>query len=372
VGLKFRTFRNAIDQYKVAGTNEETKKKHLLKGKTTMDSIRFHVAAIGGIEAIQMQERERMKARHDAVAPFYAFLLIIALLALLTFFYDKTIKQLGRSKRLLYKLKLLNGKLKQKNHALELYNKELDSFTYIASHDLKEPLRKISLYSVMLEETELEKFSDASKLHFQKIQHATKRMQQLLDDLLLYSHATKTSLELQRVDLNTIVKVVEENLAEDLDETKAHVQLGPLPVIHGLPFQLKQLFENLMMNSLKYRQENVAPRIEIESVIIRKSDIKHRFFKRSNLYHKIIFRDNGSGFEQSYAEKVFQLFQRVHLNGKQLGSGIGLTICKKIVQNHNGFIKATSEINIGTVFEIYFPYDTGKQVAATTSLANSA
>jgi signal transduction histidine kinase len=174
------------------------------------------------------------------------------------------------------------------------------------------------------------------------------------------------------VDLNTIVKVVEENLAEDLDETRAQVHLGPLPVIHGLPFQLKQLFENLMTNSLKYRQENLAPRIEIESVIISKNDIKHRFYKKSNLYHKIIFRDNGLGFEQSYAEKVFQLFQRVHSNSKQLGTGIGLTICKKIVQNHNGFIKATSEINIGTVFEIYFPFDTAKQMTAKNNLASTA
>ncbi|HEU4633449.1 MAG TPA: CHASE3 domain-containing protein [Flavisolibacter sp.] len=357
VEVRYRSFETVINQYTLPGINSATKKMHLLKGKAAMDSIRYHVDAIRLMEEQLMREREQVKRRHSFLAPLYAFLCIATALGILLFFYDKTMKQLSRSKILLSKLRDLNGKLRQKNYELEMYNKELDSFTYIASHDLKEPLRKISTYTHMIADNESQTLSEKNQLHFTRIQQSVKRMQNLLDDLLMYSQSTKPALAFENVDLNIILQEVTENLSEEIRECKAHIQAGQLPVIKGLPFQIKQLFENLITNSLKYRKETVHPCIHVESSLVDKKDVRVNLHKKSRQYYRIMFTDNGLGFEQAYAEKVFQLFQRVHTSGKHSGTGIGLTICKKIIQNHSGFIKASSEVNVGTLFEIYFPYD---------------
>jgi signal transduction histidine kinase len=357
VDVRFRSFKTVIDQYNLPGLNTVTRKSHLLTGKVSMDRIRYHINAIKRMEERLLTQRERVKQKHSFLAPLYAFLCIVTALGILIFFYDKTMKQLNRTKILLTKLRHLNGKLKQKYYELEMNNKELDSFTYIASHDLKEPLRKIFTYAHMITDSDLQTLSEKNRFYFTRIQHSAKRMQNLLNDLLLYSHATKTARDFEAVDLNVILKEVQDNLAEEIREQGAQINAGQLPVIKGLPFQIKQLFENLIGNALKYRRENIDPVIDIKSFLVDKKDVALNVHKKSKQYHKIIFTDNGLGFEQAYAEKVFQLFQRVHTGNKYSGTGIGLTICKKIVQNHNGFIKASSEVDVGTRFEIYFPRD---------------
>jgi signal transduction histidine kinase len=355
VDVRFRTFTTVIEQYNHLGISPETKKGHLLKGKSAMDTIRSHVDRIVAVEDGLLKQTQTIKRQHSYLAPFYAFLFIITALGILVFFYDKTMKQLGRSKRLLAKLRKLNGRLRQKNMELELYNKELDSFSYIASHDLKEPLRKITTFAGMIEDDELQTLSQQGKLYFQRIKQSVRRMQNLLDDLLLYSHSTKTSMEFEYVDLNSIINVVKEDLVEEITENKAQIHTSNLPVVKGLPFQLKQLFENLVINSIKYRQETVTPCINIEGALVDRKET--RSGRKRNAYYRIVFKDNGLGFEQAYAEKIFQLFQRVHPGGKQKGTGIGLTICKKIVQNHHGYIRATSKVNDGTMFEIFLPQE---------------
>jgi signal transduction histidine kinase len=355
IEIRFRTFKTLIDQYNYPDINQATKTIHLRRGKASMDSIRYHIAVISDIEEKLIKKRENSKKIYGYTAPFYAFLFIVSALGILVFFYDKTMKQLKRSKKLLQKLRNLNGKLKQKNHELELYNKELDSFTYIASHDLKEPLRKITTYSNLIAETEYPKFSFTNKMHYQKVQNAVKRMQGLLDDLLQYSYATTSAKVSEMVDLNTIVAATTKNLAEEIEENDTTINTNELPIIKGSPFQLKQLFENLIINSIKYKRLDEKPFIHIESTIINQRDIKHKFYKRSNVYYRITFSDNGLGFEQVFADKVFQVFQRVHPDTDQDSTGMGLAICKKIVQNHNGFITVTSTVNVGTTFEIYFP-----------------
>ncbi|HJW18221.1 MAG TPA: CHASE3 domain-containing protein [Flavisolibacter sp.] len=357
VKIRFKNFNTVIDQYSMEGISAETRKTHLLASATSMDNIRQHIVVIQDIENRLLKERERVKKKHSVLAPLYAFLLILTALAILIFFYDRTMKQLVRTRKLLGKLRIVNRKLRQKNHEMELYNKELDSFAYIASHDLKEPLRKISTYSNLLSEEAGGWLTEKHSSYFERIQHSVKRMQNLLDDLLLYSHSTGATADFEAVDLNNIIKQVKENLALEIKEHNASVHTEALPVIRGLPFQLKQLFENLFLNSLKYKQSGTAPAISIESALIDKTRIKKPGFTKANQYYRIIFKDNGLGFEQTYAEKIFQLFQRVHTNQGDESTGIGLTICKKIIENHNGFIRATSKINRGTLFEIYFPYN---------------
>jgi len=357
VQIRFKNFNTVIDQYNMEGISDATRKVHLLATASSMDNIRQHINAVQNIEKNLLAERERIKRKHSLLAPLYAFLLILTALAILIFFYDKTMKQLVRTRKLLAKLRVVNGKLRQKNHEMELYNKELDSFTYIASHDLKEPLRKISTYSNLLSEEAGDWLTDKDRSYFDRIQNAVRRMQNLLDDLLLYSHTTKPTVDFEPVDLNSIIRQVEENLAEEIKENKASIHAASLPVVKGLPFQLKQLFENLFLNSLKYKRSGIAPSISIESSLVDKTKVKKSGFKKANQYYRIIFRDNGLGFEQTYADKIFQLFQRVHASHSDENTGIGLTICKKIIENHNGFIRATSQVNRGTLFEIYFPYN---------------
>jgi signal transduction histidine kinase len=355
IEVRFKTFNTVIDQYNDPGINQETKKSHLLKGKTSMDSIRSHIAAIAKIESGLIASNEKARRKHSFMAPLFAFLLMVTAIGVLLFFYDKTMKQLTRSKKLLSKLRKINVRFRQKNYELELFNKELDSFTYIASHDLKEPLRKISVFSNLLEESEYKNFSEQNKNYFQRLKYSVERMQNLLDDLLLYSHVTKTSFGFEDVDLNEIIKDVQKNLSEEIEASGAKITTSTLPVIKGFSFQLRQLFENLVANSIKYRQPGKGICIKIESAVVHKDQIPFGKFKKSNEYYRITLKDNGLGFNQAYAEKVFEIFKQVHDNPELGGTGTGLSICKKIVQNHNGLITVVSKMNLGTKFKIYFP-----------------
>jgi signal transduction histidine kinase len=357
IEVRFKSFSAQINQYNLPETNATSKKLQLLTGKAGMDSIRYHIQSIADEEDRVLAQREEKKLSHRYMTPFLAFLLIITALTMLIFSYDKIIEQLNKTKKLLFQLRGLNNKLKQKNHELELYNKELDSFTYIASHDLKEPLRKILTFSTLIEEGE-QQFSEKGKDNLQRILHAARRMQHLLDDLLQYSHTSLMEKEFEEVDLNHILTEVQFSLKEEIEDCQAVIQVDKLPVVRGLSFQLKQLFENLISNSIKYRKPDVAPRITIFCSFISRDDVTVATYAESIFYHKIVYTDNGQGFSQVYAEKIFELFKRVHSrNADAGGNGIGLTICKKIAQNHNGFITARSAVNMGTSFEIYLPYE---------------
>lgn len=355
VELRFKTFNQVIDQYNQPNINEETRKSHLLRGKSVMDSIRMYVQKIEGRENELVTATETARKKYEFLTPLFGVLLMMIAIGILIFSYGKISEQLNRMQRLFIQFRIMNNRLKQKNRQLEMYNKELDSFTYIASHDLKEPLRKIFTYASLIEDNESHGLSYDNKQHFRRIKLAAQRMQNLLNDLLMYSHVTMGDKQFEEVDLNKVVQDVASNLKEEITENDACIKVSTLPVVKAMPFQIRQLFENLITNSLKYKQHQVSPCIVIESAVLEKNQIREPFHKESDCYHKLYFRDNGLGFEQSYSEKIFKLFQRLHTTSGQTGTGIGLTICKKIVDNHHGFIKATSEVNKGTTFEIYLP-----------------
>jgi light-regulated signal transduction histidine kinase (bacteriophytochrome) len=319
-----------------------------------MDSISLYAQNISTREDNLLREREISKRKYGSLTPFFAVLLMVTAIAVFVFSYGKIIEQLNRLKKVFSEMKKLNNELKQKNYKLELYNKELDSFTYIASHDLKEPIRKILTYSGQMESEGYENLTEANRKQLNRIRHSAQRMQNLLNDLLLYSHVNMSDKTFEEVDLNKIVNDVICNLNEEITEAHAQIKAEKLPVIKGMPFQIKQLFENLIGNSIKYKQDHVPPAITIGGSVVDGKDVSEKFYKESDKYYKLSVSDNGLGFEQTYSEKIFKLFQRIHSSDKP-GTGIGLTICKKIVDNHNGFIKASSEVNRGTTFEIYFP-----------------
>jgi signal transduction histidine kinase len=354
IELRFKTFNHVIEHYNNPNLRPDTKQMYLLMSKYVMDSISVYAQNINAREDDLLKEREISKRKYSFLTPFFAILLMVTAIAVLVFSYGKIIEQLNRLKKIFSEMKTLNNELKQKNYKLELYNKELDSFTYIASHDLKEPIRKILTYSDQMEIESHENFTESNKKQLNRIKHSAQRMQNLLNDLLLYSHVNISDKTFEEVDLNKIVNDVICNLIEEITETHAQIKTERLPVIKGMPFQIKQLFENLIGNSIKYKQDHVPPAITIGGSIVDEKDISEKFYKESNQYYKLFVSDNGLGFEQIYSEKIFKLFQRFHSSDKP-GTGIGLTICKKIVDNHNGFIKASSEVNRGTTFEIYFP-----------------
>ena len=245
--------------------------------------------------------------------------------------------------------------LEERNLELVHNNKELSAFNYVASHDLQEPLRKIQTFISRLEEKESVKFSQAGLQYLERINSAITRMRLLIDDLLQFSRTNKPDKEFVMADLNELFENAKQDVAVAILEKKAQITNDLLPKELVIAFQIQQLFLNLLSNSLKYSQTGKVPIIEINYSAVKAKNDPNLVKATKNNYHKITFTDNGIGFEQEYSEKIFDLFNRLHNKQDYSGTGIGLSICKKIIENHKGFIFAKGEINVGAVFTVYLP-----------------
>ena len=246
--------------------------------------------------------------------------------------------------------------LEKKNIELAQNNSELSSFTYIASHDLQEPLRKIQTFCNLINSGSNEELTGATRDYFQRIFKASTRMQNLISSLLNYSRMNSRGMDFEMTDLNSLLEDASNNIRELLDESHAVIEHEPLPAISCVPMQISQLFTNLIINSIKYKTADTAPLIRISARQAQKGEINSTDTAIDETkYWKIIFSDNGIGFEQQYADKIFELFQRLHSRFEYEGTGIGLAICKKIVQNHKGFIYAEGKPGLGASFVIYLP-----------------
>lgn len=243
--------------------------------------------------------------------------------------------------------------LEQQNLELEASNKELIAFNYAASHDLQEPLRKIQTFVSRLSEKEHSKLSDTGKEFMGRINNSVERMRVLIEDLLQYSRTTKTEKVFEETDLNDLLENAKIDLAQIIEEKHAKIHHQSLPKLNVIPFQIQQLFINLINNSLKYSKTDKAPDIKITVKKVIAADEEMIPKNTKDKYYKITFKDNGIGFEQEYAEKIFVLFNRLHNKNEYEGTGIGLAICKKIVENHRGFIFASGKPNVGATFIIY-------------------
>ncbi|MES2241094.1 MAG: CHASE3 domain-containing protein [Bacteroidota bacterium] len=242
-----------------------------------------------------------------------------------------------------------------RNKELEQNNKELMEFNHVASHDLQEPLRKIQTFISRIEDKEKENLSETAKNYFEKIQEASNRMRVLIDDLLQYSRTSRSEKTFEDIDLNSVASNAISELSENITEKKAVINIEKLHQIQGIQFQLEQLFINIISNSLKYSKTDEAPIISITSKKVKASKTPKLNDNSKKEYIKITFKDNGLGFEQEYAEKIFLLFNRLHGKKEYPGTGVGLAICKKIVENHKGYIFAKGKPDEGAVFEIYLP-----------------
>ncbi|MEO7210790.1 MAG: PAS domain-containing protein, partial [Chitinophagaceae bacterium] len=248
---------------------------------------------------------------------------------------------------------IITNKLQEKNLELELSNAELKSFSYIASHDLKEPLRKIQAFSKLIIDTET--FSDKTQDYFNRIISSGERMQNLIDSLLDFSRTNTTGLIFESCDLNSIVEESKCDLNQTIIEKQATVEYKNLPIINGVRIQLLQLFTNLIENAVKYSRPEIKPYIRITSSYIHGNEIAGHAINQQHGYHAIKIADNGIGFDMQYSTKIFELFQRLHGKNEYSGTGIGLAIVKKIVTNHYGFIITEGIPNIGSTFTIYLP-----------------
>lgn len=244
--------------------------------------------------------------------------------------------------------------LAESNTRLAKSNYDLEQFAYIASHDLQEPLRKIHVFSELLEQG-MNEGADPKTLqkHLGKIKNASVRMSRLIRDVLEYSRLIRVELVYEPVDLNEVMRDVLTEFDLWVAEKKASITVDKLPVVKGTSSQFRQLFRNLIGNALKFSQED--PRIVIRSDRARPDELPPSLPSGSSGYWKISFRDNGIGFEQEHGEKIFDIFQRLNSQDKYGGSGIGLALCKKIVENHNGAITATSEPGKGATFNVFLP-----------------
>jgi len=251
------------------------------------------------------------------------------------------------------KVKELNKKLLDNISQLESTNRELDRFAFMASHDLQEPIRKIRIFSNRINEKFADAVGEEGRLYIDKMQAACERMQNLITDILAFSKIEVTKDSLVYSDIGALLNDVITEMDHRIQEKKATVKVDKLPHLHVNPVLIKSLFQNLISNSLKYSQKDVDPVISITTKI--DASVKGPDSIAVKKYWRIYVQDNGIGFEQQYAEQIFTMFTRLHIGSEYAGTGIGLAICKKIVEEHQGYISAKSVVNKGTLFVISLP-----------------
>ena len=241
------------------------------------------------------------------------------------------------------------------NVSLQKSNEELAQFAYIASHDLQEPIRKISVFSQLLEEN-LGDINERSKTYLDKIHKSSARMIALINDVLAYSELSGNNNIYSTVDLNETVAAIESDFELLIEEKTASLIYQNLPVLEAIPRQMSQLFSNLISNALKFSKADVLPVITISVKSISKKDISlYQVPNPGITYFNIEIRDNGIGFEEAHALRIFNIFQRLHDKASYTGTGIGLALCKKIVRNHHGEITASADVDGGAIFNIILP-----------------
>lgn len=245
--------------------------------------------------------------------------------------------------------------IEEKNKRLEQVNKELESFSYMASHDLQEPLRKIQAFSNRLMQKEYAVLSEWGKDIFSRIQSSANRMQNLIEALLNFSQINSTPESFVQADINELLREVRSNMNDLIDEKKAVITAAALPKMNVIPFYFQQLLTNIISNALKYSKPGIQPQINITASLVDGKNTNEQGIVTDQKFHCISISDNGIGFDQQYATKIFELFQRLHGKSEYAGTGIGLAICKKIVEIHHGFITAQSEPGEGSTFNLFFP-----------------
>jgi two-component system CheB/CheR fusion protein len=252
-------------------------------------------------------------------------------------------------------LKEANDLLLNKNKELLNMNKELEAFTYVSSHDMQEPLRKLQTFAGIILEKEDKNLSDFGKNYFRLMQQSAQRMQQLIQDLISFSRISAAERKFEKTHLGIIIEEVKNDFKEEIAEKHAVIEVKGACEVHVILFQFRQLIHNLIGNALKFSKIDTPPHITISSQNVKYDKLNIDGLLPNKGYCHISISDNGIGFENEFCTKIFEVFQKLHSKDEYKGSGIGLAIVKKIVENHKGVITSTGELNKGATFNIYIP-----------------
>lgn len=328
--------------------------ENALSGYRTIKQV---VTTINDEENRLFVERNRSLLNNINALPFIVglislFSISVGFVTLFSIFHYNKVQKIA-SRR----IKNYQEQLQEQLYLLDDSNKELEQFAYVASHDLQEPLRKITAFSDLLVEQYSDTLEGEGELYLNRITVAANRMRRLITDLLEYSRAGRiTSEEEKEIDLQNVIEMVLDDLEIAIVEKKAKVEVGTFPKVFGKETEFRQVFQNLISNALKFSDPKKIPEIKINCQEAPQEEIKHITQLEPDLsYYKITVEDNGIGFDEEYSEKIFAIFQRLHGKDAFEGTGIGLSISKKIIEKSNGTIQAKSEPGVGSVFTIYLP-----------------
>lgn len=245
----------------------------------------------------------------------------------------------------------LQERLESYARDLERSNQELQDFAYVASHDLQEPLRKVQAFGARLKERFGDQLGDKGRDYIERMDGAAHRMQRLIDDLLSYSRVGTKGAAFKRVELETVLAEACEDLSLRIQESGARIQKGPLPAIEADATQMRQLFQNLLGNALKFRRPGVPPVLEVHA----REHVQPDAGGKARPMVVLDFKDNGIGFEPAHATRIFNIFERLHGRDQFEGTGVGLAICRKIVERHGGTILAEGRPGAGATFTVRLP-----------------
>ncbi len=319
----------------------------LINGKKEMDALRATTNRMIIEEDRLLKLRTESLTKALSITPLITILLSILAMAVLSFPYFKILYDLKKSKD-------LQEQLAMSEKVLINSNTELMQFAFVASHDLQEPLRKIQTFISRIAETETT-ISAKGLDYFGRIDKSAKKMQQLILDILSYSRLNNQVQKTENLDLNNVAYAAKYQLEDVIQQKNATLHINHLPSVHVIKYQMEQVFTNLIGNALKFTKLNEAPVITITANIKTSDQINHPLKHQEQSYHCISVSDNGIGFDEEHGEKIFNIFNRLHAKEAYEGNGIGLSIVKKIVEAHGGFIIAKSAVNEGATFEIYLP-----------------
>lgn len=313
------------------------------KSNSLMSDIRNRITIMTDAELVLLAERKKLKQRYEGITPTYLTisLIISLIITIVSFFF------------ILREFKIRSGYQNQLEATIEELNNsnnELQQIAEISSHDLQEPLRKMRLFSSKLLHNSKNNLDDSFQNSVERINASAQQMQQLIDDVVIYNNLSKATLVTEIVDLNTLITNVSSGYIA-ADTLKLFVE--KIPTITGDKKQLTLLFQHLIDNAVKYAKPNIVPFIKIKYELV-----TSEFLGKSNSgnnYHQITVADNGIGFKEEYAHKLFTIFGRLHGQASNFkGKGIGLAICRKILINHNGYITAKGKEGEGATFIMYF------------------
>ena len=341
------------------------------EGKRRMDAVRAALDDIAKDERALFDARDRQTREGYRQLLFTLGLSLFSVFALICLVFYLALRDIRARQDNVAKLAAardeLEGRVRERtaelselNVELERSNRELQDFAFVASHDLQEPLRKIQAFGDRLRTVQGPKFDDQGRDYLDRMNNAAGRMHTLINDLLGYSRVTTKAQPFEPTDLNKIVDGVLGDLETRIDETGGKVDVGNLPTIDADQTQMGQLFQNLIANALKFKKEDLAPKVSVNGEIF-KGELSSISRSMPEDLVRVTVSDNGIGFDEKYLDRIFTPFQRLHGRNEYEGTGIGLAVCRKIVERHGGSLTAKSTPGEGSTFIVVLPLKQTKE-----------